>query len=146
MSSGLTVSPKSIESYNGISSRKFRVLILRADPNEIVLENSFGPGSGNVEMDWKEVVATLPDDDCRFLVCDFQMQETPTVTKSKIIFVSWSPDTSPIRTKTYVCELHCLFLLAGLDIPTVLSIVFLTPYVFQCVCCAFVVQDLCIFP
>lgn len=102
MSSGISVSQKCIESYQGIKSRKFRVLVLKVDPSEIILENSFGPSSDNVEVDWKEVVATLPEKDCRFLVCDFQMKETPTVTKSKIIFISWSPEDSPIRSKTYV--------------------------------------------
>lgn len=102
MASGIQVSPKCVESHKGLESRKYRVLVLKITPDmtEVVLENTFGPGSKNIEDDWKEVIATLPEDDCRFLVCDFQVNETPTVTKSKLISIAWSPEYSSIRSKT----------------------------------------------
>ena len=41
----------------------------------------------------------LPDDDCRYGLVDFEYTTNDSRKTSKLIFISWVPDTAPVRKK-----------------------------------------------
>ena len=65
------------------------------------VEKTLPPAEDPVK-EWKEFIKTLPENDCRYILSDFMMKDTPTVTKSKIVMILWSPEYAPIRSKMYV--------------------------------------------
>lgn len=101
MASGIEVSSEIVEVYEKVNNRKYSAVILKIseDGKGIVVEKTFNPSHGNPEQEWKEVVSHLSESECRFLFCDFQSKETPTVTKAKLILISWTPDFAPVRSK-----------------------------------------------
>lgn len=101
MSSGIEVTNEILQKFEEVRLRKYSTITLKIsdDGKDIVLDKTYGPSSGDPESEWKEVVADLSESACRFLICDFQVKETPTVTKSKLIMISWTPEYSPIRSK-----------------------------------------------
>lgn len=47
---------------------------------------------------WDEFIASLPANDCRYVVYDFEHDSGEGIRK-KIIFILWSPDTAKVRSK-----------------------------------------------
>lgn len=103
MASGIHVTDKVTETYNALSKRQFSAMVLSINPEmtEIIVEKTTPPTAGDPEAEWKEFVKTMPENDCRYIICDFQWKETPTVVKSKLCMILWSPEYSPIRSKMY---------------------------------------------
>ncbi|KAJ8766182.1 hypothetical protein K2173_021699 [Erythroxylum novogranatense] len=54
---------------------------------------------GEPQRSYNDFTASLPDNECRYGVYDFDFTTTENVHKSKIFFISWSPDTSKVRSK-----------------------------------------------
>eukprot|EP00243_Klebsormidium_subtile_P001099 TRINITY_DN11864_c0_g2_i1.p1 TRINITY_DN11864_c0_g2~~TRINITY_DN11864_c0_g2_i1.p1 ORF type:complete len:141 (+),score=30.00 TRINITY_DN11864_c0_g2_i1:173-595(+) len=54
---------------------------------------------GKADEDYEVLRKALPEHDCRYLVYDYNFVTEDSCQKSKIFFIAWSPDTSPIRRK-----------------------------------------------
>ncbi|KAK1309048.1 hypothetical protein QJS10_CPA09g01656 [Acorus calamus] len=48
---------------------------------------------------YDDFTASLPSDECRYAVFDFDFVTDENCQKSKIFFIAWSPDTSRVRSK-----------------------------------------------
>eukprot|EP01018_Ginkgo_biloba_P020360 Gb_41490 [translate_table: standard] len=54
---------------------------------------------GEPTESYDSFTASLPEKECRYAVYDFDFVTEENCQKSKIIFISWSPDTSKVRSK-----------------------------------------------
>ncbi|CAN8071026.1 unnamed protein product [Agarophyton chilense] len=102
MSSGVAMAQKCVEACSALNKREYGCLVLKmnADFTSIDLEKTLPPLGDDPESAWKDFVKTLPENDARYLVTDFTWKETPTVAKSKVIMITWTPATAPIRSRT----------------------------------------------
>ncbi|KAL3648782.1 hypothetical protein CASFOL_005185 [Castilleja foliolosa] len=96
-SSGMGVADHSKNTYMELQRKKvYRYVIFKIDEKkkEIVVEKTGGPAES-----YQDFAASLPENDCRYAVYDFDYVTSENCQKSKIFFVSWSPSTSRIRSK-----------------------------------------------
>ncbi|XP_021775536.1 actin-depolymerizing factor 5-like [Chenopodium quinoa] len=54
---------------------------------------------GSAGEGYDDLAASLPDDDCRYAVFDFDFVTVDNCRKSKIFFIAWAPSASRIRAK-----------------------------------------------
>ncbi|CAI9274067.1 unnamed protein product [Lactuca saligna] len=54
---------------------------------------------GGPDKNYEDFTNSLPGDECRYAVFDFDFITDENCQKSKIIFIAWSPDTSKVRMK-----------------------------------------------
>ena len=73
-----------------------RYIVFKIDEKakQVVVDKTGGPAEN-----YDDFTASLPDDDCRYAVFDFDFVTSENCQKSKIFFISWSPDASRIRAK-----------------------------------------------
>eukprot|EP01018_Ginkgo_biloba_P012044 Gb_36582 [translate_table: standard] len=55
--------------------------------------------TGGSAESYDDFTASLPENDCRYAVFDFDFVTVDNCQKSKIFFIAWSPATSRIRAK-----------------------------------------------
>lgn len=77
--------------------KKYRYVIykLNDDNTSIVIEKK-------VEScdNYENFLGELPEDDCRYVVYDFEFEKSPGEgVRNKICFIVWVPDTSKVRQK-----------------------------------------------
>lgn len=120
MASGIALSTQCAEAYKALDTRACSLIVLKINEEmtEVSVEKKLPPSLGDPEGEWRAFVKELPDSDCRYVVPDFSWKETPTVTKSKICMILWSPDGASIKSKMYVFHhLYYPFLSFSLSIP-----------------------------
>ncbi|KAL2236428.1 UNVERIFIED_CONTAM: Actin-depolymerizing factor [Sesamum indicum] len=73
-----------------------RYVIFKIDEkkNEVVVEKTGGSAEN-----YDDFAESLPEDDCRYAVYDFDFVTSENCQKSKIFFIAWSPAISRIRAK-----------------------------------------------
>ncbi|RAL50638.1 unnamed protein product [Cuscuta campestris] len=84
----------------------------KSNAEEKVVEKATEPTKRKIEKDkviveklgepaasYAEFTASLPDDECRYAVYDFDFVTAESCQKSKIFFIAWSPDTARVRNK-----------------------------------------------
>ncbi|KAL8138619.1 hypothetical protein V2J09_004620 [Rumex salicifolius] len=54
---------------------------------------------GSAGEGYSDLAASLPSDDCRYAVFDFDFVTVDNCRKSKIFFIAWAPSASRIRAK-----------------------------------------------
>ena len=59
---------------------------------------------GAREKTWDDFTADLPETDCRYAVIDVEFETDDGRPTSKIVFLSWAPDSA----KVCVCECACV--------------------------------------
>lgn len=100
MSSGVKVSDDAVKAFNDFklsgkkTSPNYIIYRVNDDKTEIVIDKE-----GRTDK-YDEFVDLLPENDCRYAVYDFTF-DLPNGEghRSKIVFITWSPDTTPIRSK-----------------------------------------------
>ncbi|KAK6502928.1 cofilin [Arthrobotrys musiformis] len=106
--SGVTVSSECVTAFEELKLRKSHQYIVYALGNndtEIVIEAKGEPNERTSETNvltanYEEFVKVLPPKDCRWIIYDFAYKEGDSeIVKNKIVFISWSPDNAPIRSK-----------------------------------------------
>ncbi|KAJ2923764.1 hypothetical protein H1R20_g13333, partial [Candolleomyces eurysporus] len=93
--SGVGVNADCLTAYQDLKlgkKHKFVIYQLNAQNTEIVVEKT---SSGNYE----EFLESLPEDQPRFAVFDFEFEKEGAGKRNKITFFSWSPDGSKIKQK-----------------------------------------------
>ncbi|PIG85859.1 cofilin [Aspergillus arachidicola] len=75
---------------------KYRYVIYRlsADNKEIVVDKT-----GSHDSTYDDFIEDLPEDECRWAVYDFDHKLDEDSRIRKLIFISWCPDTSRIKSK-----------------------------------------------
>ncbi|KAL2542064.1 Actin-depolymerizing factor 7 [Abeliophyllum distichum] len=76
------------------AKRNHRYIIFRIDGQQVVVDKL-----GNPDDTYDDFSASLPANECRYAVYDFDFTTDENVQKSKIFFIAWSPDISKVRMK-----------------------------------------------
>ncbi|XVE57862.1 hypothetical protein DITRI_Ditri04bG0124500 [Diplodiscus trichospermus] len=78
------------------SKRSYRFIVFKIEENmqHVVVEKLGGPRDS-----YEDLSASLPPNECRYAVFDFDFTTDENCQKSKIFFIAWSPDTSRVRSK-----------------------------------------------
>jgi cofilin len=95
--SGMGVADESKTTFLELQRKKtHRYVVFKIDESkkEVVVEKT-----GNPTESYDDFLASLPDNDCRYAVYDFDFVTSENCQKSKIFFFAWSPSTSGIRAK-----------------------------------------------
>lgn len=64
------------------------------DKKEIVIEKQ-----GDRSKTFDDLVEELPENDCRYALIDLEFKTADGRPTSKIVFISWNPDTASVRPK-----------------------------------------------
>ncbi|KAL5747466.1 hypothetical protein ACOSP7_024466 [Xanthoceras sorbifolium] len=78
------------------AKRSYRFIVFKIEEKiqQVTVEKLGGPNES-----YEDFSASLPANECRYAVYDFDFTTEENCQKSKIFFVAWSPDTSRIRSK-----------------------------------------------
>ncbi|CAM8968866.1 unnamed protein product [Rhodiola kirilowii] len=78
------------------AKRTHRFIVFKIDEKiqQVRVEKLGSPGET-----YEDFSASLPANECRYAVYDFDFITNENCQRSKIFFVSWSPDTSRVRSK-----------------------------------------------
>ncbi|TKY52826.1 Actin-depolymerizing factor 2 [Spatholobus suberectus] len=79
-----------------MAKRTYRFIIYKIEEKQkqVVVEKLGEPANG-----YDDFTASLPADECRYAVYDFDFVTEENCQKSRIFFIAWSPDTSRVRSK-----------------------------------------------
>lgn len=83
--------------YQELQRKKvYRYVIFKIDEKkkEVLVEKT-----GGLAESYDDFTASLPDNDCRYAVYDYDFVTSDNCQKSKIFFIAWSPSVSRIRAK-----------------------------------------------
>eukprot|EP00898_Chlorokybus_atmophyticus_P006092 jgi/Chlat1/6484/Chrsp45S05980 len=93
--SGVTVTDECVTAFLELKRKKaYRFLIYDIKEGKVVLEKK-----GEPSQSYDAFVACLPENECRYAVYDYDYTNEDMAQKSKIVFVSWTPETAPRRSK-----------------------------------------------
>lgn len=73
---------------------RYFVYKMSDDKKTIVIEKK-----GDLTKTYEDFVADLPEHDCRYGVVDLDFESDDGRPTSKLVFISWNPDTAKIRAK-----------------------------------------------
>ncbi|KAJ6904864.1 hypothetical protein NC652_022790 [Populus alba x Populus x berolinensis] len=78
------------------AKRTYRFIVYKIEEKQkqVIVEKL-----GEPAQSYEDFTASLPADECRFAVYDFDFVTAENVQKSRIFFIAWSPDTSKVRSK-----------------------------------------------
>ncbi|XP_030936751.1 actin-depolymerizing factor 7-like [Quercus lobata] len=76
------------------AKRNYRFIIFKIEDQEVVVEKL-----GSPYETYEDFTESLPANECRYVVYDFDFITDENCQKSKIFFIAWSPDTSKVRSK-----------------------------------------------
>ncbi|PKA61887.1 Actin-depolymerizing factor 4 [Apostasia shenzhenica] len=78
------------------AKRTYRFIIYKIEENqkEITVEKL-----GEPTLTYEDFAASLPANECRYAIYDYDYVNEENSQKSKIFFIAWSPDTSRVRNK-----------------------------------------------
>ncbi|RYQ94037.1 hypothetical protein Ahy_B09g100238 [Arachis hypogaea] len=76
------------------AKRNYRFIVFRIENQEVVVEKV-----GSPDETYDDFTASLPANECRYAVFDFDFTTDENCQKSKIFFIAWAPDTSRVREK-----------------------------------------------
>ncbi|MCD7457770.1 hypothetical protein HAX54_036073 [Datura stramonium] len=76
------------------AKRNYRFIIFKIDGQEVVVEKL-----GSPQESYDDFSSSLPADECRYAVFDFDFITNENCQKSKIFFIAWSPESSSVRMK-----------------------------------------------
>ncbi|KAK1308317.1 hypothetical protein QJS10_CPA09g01648 [Acorus calamus] len=78
------------------AKRNYRFIVFKIEEKiqQVTIERL-----GLPDENYDDFTASLPSDECRYAVFDFDFLTDENCQKSKIFFIAWSPDTSRVRSK-----------------------------------------------
>eukprot|EP00252_Welwitschia_mirabilis_P019643 TRINITY_DN4605_c0_g2_i1.p2 TRINITY_DN4605_c0_g2~~TRINITY_DN4605_c0_g2_i1.p2 ORF type:complete len:144 (+),score=17.09 TRINITY_DN4605_c0_g2_i1:149-580(+) len=95
--SGMGVGEDCRKAFQELQRRKnYRYVVFKIDEKskQVVVDKTGGPAES-----YDDFTASLPENDCRYAVYDFDFVTNENCQKSKIFFIAWSPAISKIRAK-----------------------------------------------
>ncbi|KAK3226405.1 hypothetical protein Dsin_006267 [Dipteronia sinensis] len=78
------------------AKRTYRFIVYKIEEKQkqVIVEKLGEPAES-----YEDFSASLPADECRYCVYDFDFVTAENCQKSKIFFIAWSPDTARVRSK-----------------------------------------------
>ncbi|XP_057422719.1 actin-depolymerizing factor 7 [Lotus japonicus] len=76
------------------AKRNYRFIVFKIESQDVVVEKL-----GSPEETYDDFAASLPPDECRYAVFDFDFTTNENCQKSKIFFIAWAPDIAKVRHK-----------------------------------------------
>ncbi|KAL8224014.1 hypothetical protein R6Q57_019489 [Mikania cordata] len=76
------------------SKRNYRFIIFKIEEQQVIVEKV-----GSPHESYEDFTNSLPTNECRYAVFDFDFTTDEYCQKSKIFFIAWAPDTSKVRAK-----------------------------------------------
>ncbi|CAM8922482.1 hypothetical protein QQ045_021626 [Rhodiola kirilowii] len=78
------------------AKRTYRFIVYKIEEKskEVIVEKL-----GEPAQTYEDFTASLPENECRYAVFDYDFLTTENTPKSRIFFIAWSPDTSRVRNK-----------------------------------------------
>ncbi|CAM8897587.1 unnamed protein product [Rhodiola kirilowii] len=78
------------------AKRTYRFIVYKIEEKskEVIVEKLGEPG-----QTYEDFTASLPENECRYAVFDYDFFTQESVPKSRIFFIAWSPDISRVRNK-----------------------------------------------
>lgn len=105
----VAVADESLTTFNDLKlgkKYKFIIFALNDKKTEIVVEKT------SSELDYDSFLENLPENDCRYAIYDFEYElGNGEGKRSKIVFLSWSPDTAPVRVSNTLRKIKKISLL-----------------------------------
>ncbi|XP_030929137.1 actin-depolymerizing factor 2-like isoform X1 [Quercus lobata] len=78
------------------TKRTYRFIVFKIEEKQKqVIVEKLGEPSDSYEV----FSASLPANECRYAVYDFDFMTEENVPRSRIVFIAWSPDVSKVRSK-----------------------------------------------
>ncbi|KAL0927209.1 hypothetical protein M5K25_001371 [Dendrobium thyrsiflorum] len=78
------------------TKRNYRFIVFKIDEKKMKIAVD---RIGQPDDKYDDFTASLPPNECRYAVYDFDFITAENCNKSKIFFIAWSPDTSKVRSK-----------------------------------------------
>ena len=98
---GLSVSPDVADGFEDFKLQKgdykgvsYIIYRISDDKKNIIVDKI-----GGVDEDYDAFVESLPENNCRYAVVDIKFETADERQTSKLVFMSWSPDTCKVREK-----------------------------------------------
>ncbi|KAG0041785.1 cofilin, partial [Gryganskiella cystojenkinii] len=93
--SGVTLDPECLNAFQSLKiGKKVKYIVYRlSDDQKSIVVDTTAESS-----DYDDFVGKLPKEDCRWAVYDFDYS-TSEGERSKIVFISWSPENAKIKAK-----------------------------------------------
>ncbi|GJU72654.1 putative leucine-rich repeat protein, partial [Tanacetum coccineum] len=76
------------------AKRNYRYITFKIEEQKVIVDKIGGPNET-----YDDFTNSLPGNECRYAVFDFDFTTDENCQKSKIFFIAWSPDTSRVRMK-----------------------------------------------
>ncbi|MFS7958596.1 putative actin-depolymerizing factor domain, ADF/Cofilin, ADF-H/Gelsolin-like domain superfamily [Helianthus anomalus] len=76
------------------AKRNYRFVTFKIEDQQVIIDKIGGPNET-----YDDFTNSLPVNECRYAVFDFDFTTDENVQKSKIFFITWCPDTSKVRMK-----------------------------------------------
>ncbi|KFK33962.1 hypothetical protein AALP_AA5G084200 [Arabis alpina] len=76
------------------AKRTFRFIVYKIEDKQVIVDKL-----GEPDKSYEDFAASLPADECRYAIYDFDFVTEENCQKSKIFFIAWSPDTAKVRMK-----------------------------------------------
>ncbi|KAK4558192.1 hypothetical protein ACB098_10G065700 [Castanea mollissima] len=76
------------------AKRSYRFIVFKIEQQQVVVEKL-----GEPTESYDDFTASLPANECRYAVYDFDFITAENCQRSKIFFTAWSPDSSKVRHK-----------------------------------------------
>ncbi|RCV40207.1 hypothetical protein SEVIR_9G033000v4 [Setaria viridis] len=95
--SGVGVNDECMLKFGELQSKRLhRFITFKMNDNfkEIVVDQV-----GNRETTYEDFTNSLPENDCRYAIYDFDFVTAEDVQKSRIFYILWSPDTAKVKSK-----------------------------------------------
>jgi len=97
MSSGAGVADECISKYQELKlghAYRFIIYKLSDDNSQVVIDQTAPPTAS-----YDDFKKSLPPNDCRYAVYDFEFTATEGGLRQKLFFILWAPDTAKIKPK-----------------------------------------------
>eukprot|EP00892_Ulva_mutabilis_P007639 jgi/Ulvmu1/5247/UM022_0040.1 len=104
---GIKVHPDSVNVLWEVNIKKtyrWVIFYIGTTGKEVEIEKVGAPAST-----WDEFVMEIPDNQCRYGVFDYEYTNSDGTTFGKLCFVSWAPETAPVRAKMQHASTKDLF-------------------------------------
>ncbi|KMT17537.1 hypothetical protein BVRB_2g037390 [Beta vulgaris subsp. vulgaris] len=78
------------------TKRTYRFIIFKIEEKQkqVIVEKVGEPSES-----YEDFTASIPADECRYAVYDFDFVTAENCQKSRIFFIAWAPDTAKVRSK-----------------------------------------------
>nr|KAJ0221283.1 hypothetical protein LSAT_V11C200099700 [Lactuca sativa] len=86
------------------AKRNYRFITYKIEDQQVIVDKIGGP-----DKNYEDFTNSLPGDECRYAVFDFDFTTDENCQKSKIIFIAWLTPSSVLNKKIGLYRLECSY-------------------------------------